>query len=93
MCSALTGQDFLHMVMWAILKNLKFQDFWINFCSMLKACIDKVSWDYISLLGFIILRKMNRIASNKGKLRNSPFRDRYFDCPTVHCLKFKPTKC
>ena len=38
MCSAY-GQDFLHMVVWAILKNVKLQDF----CSILKACIEKVS--------------------------------------------------
>ena len=55
------------MVVWAILKNVKLQDFWIDFCSILKACIEKVSWWYISHLRFDILQKMNRIASNKEK--------------------------
>ena len=56
------------MVMWAILKNVKIQDFWINFCFILKACIEKVRWKYISHLRFDIIHKMNRMASNKEKI-------------------------
>ena len=37
----------MHMVVWVILKNVKLQDFWINFCSILKACIEKVSWQTV----------------------------------------------
>ena len=37
-------------------------------CSILKACIKKVSWLYISHLRFDILHKMNRIASNEDKI-------------------------
>ena len=68
MCSAQPGQDFLQMVMLVILKNVKLQDFWINFCSILKACIEKVRWSYILHLRFDILHKMNRIASNEEKI-------------------------
>ena len=55
------------MAMWAILKNVKIQVFWINFCCILKACIEKVRWQYISHLRFDILHEMNPIASNEEK--------------------------
>ena len=69
MCSAYSCHcRGLRTVVWAILKNVKLQDFWINFCSILKACIEKVSWEYISLLRFEILHKVNRVASNEEKI-------------------------
>ena len=30
------------MVMWAILKNVMFQDFWIDFCSILKLVLTRL---------------------------------------------------
>ena len=47
------------MVMWAILKNVKIQDFWIN--------LDGITFRILHL-SFDILHKMNRIASNEVKI-------------------------
>ena len=56
------------MVVWAILKDVKLQDFWINFSSILKAVLKLVSWKYISHLRLDSLHKMNRIASKEEKI-------------------------
>ena len=75
------------------LTNVEFQDFWINFSSILKACIDKVRWYYILHLRFNILHKMSRVTSNKEEIeelsisRSSVVQHSLFEIPTNKMLQ------